>query len=331
MRMANQVQALIHDCRDHSLHLSTELRPTPSPSQYVVRVHAVGITKDELLWPEPNALPRLTAVPGFDVAGVVLVAPNAQSRFEPGGKVYACTAADRPANAREETVIEESEIAPIPKNVTFVEAAATPMSALTAAEALFERGKLIFQLSSSMNARKSVLVVGASGAVGLWAIQLALWAGVGRVVGVCGTANTKFVESIGAHAVMDYTQKSLAHEMAATSEDGKFDLVLVCVGGSMLTEAWTACKVNGHLLSIAQPIGDSRPGTGVSDGVRATFFILKMAGAVLTKLSLLVEQGHVRPVVDSVYPLEEFQLAFDRVATGRAKGKVVLKFRSSSE
>jgi NADPH:quinone reductase-like Zn-dependent oxidoreductase len=329
--MVDEIQALIHDCRDHSLHLSTELRPTPSPSQYLVRVHAAGITKDELQWAEPNALPNLTAIPGFDVAGVVLVAPSGQSKFRQGDKVYACTAAERPANAREVTVIEESEIAQMPKNVSFVDAAATPMSALTAAEALFERGNLTFESSSSENALKSVLIIGASGAVGLWAIQLARWAGVGRVVGMCSTANTKFVESMGAHAVIDYTQRSLSHEMAAKGNDEKFDLVLACVGGRTLTEAWTACKANGHLLSIAQPIGDSRPETGVSDGVHATFFILKMVGAVLTQLSLLVEQDLIRPVVDSIYSFEDFQLAFNRVATGHAKGKVVLEVRQDSE
>ena len=93
----------------------------------------------------------------------------------------------------------------------------------------------------------------------------------------------------------------------------------------MLGEAWTAVKNNGRLLSIAQPIEGSKPATGVSEGVEATFFIVSMLGERLQRLSTLIEEGYVKSVVDSVYPWDDFQKAFDYVETGRAKGKIVLR------
>jgi len=320
-----KIKSIIHDCNKHSLRLSQEPWPKPSSTQYIVRVHAVGITKGELQWPEPHELPANTAVPGFDIAGVIIQAPSPKSRYQAGERVYTMTAADRPANAREVTLIEEREIAKIPKNLGFIEAAAVPMSAFTAAEALFERGDLVYEEASPANRNRSVLIIGASGAVGIWATQLAKWAGVGRIIGVCGSKNVDFVKSLGAHAVIDHSRDSLEDFITSGGEDGKFDIVLDGVGGKMLIEAWKATKIGGFLFCIVGPIEGTRPESGVSEDVHASFFILQTLGSRLDKISALIENGHVKPFVDSVFAFEDFQEAFDRVETGRARGKVVLE------
>lgn len=329
MTTPGKMKAIIHDCKDHSLKLLRVDHPTPSPSQYLVKVHAVGITKGELQWPEPHELEAMTAVPGFDVAGTVIRAPLGASKCQPGDRIMAMTAAGRPANAREITLVEESEIALLPGALTFTDAAAVPMSALTASEALFERGGFAKEAGAPANRDKSVLVIGASGAVGIWAIQLAKWAGIGTIVGICGTKNVEFVKSLGASEVMDHSQESLEDRMLAGGEQSKFDMVLDGVGCKMLAEAWTAIKSNGTLLSIVEPVEGTRPETGVSEGVNATFFIVEWRGDRLERLSRLIEEGYAKPVVDSVFHLEDFQKAFDHVETGRARGKVILQINDS--
>jgi NADPH:quinone reductase-like Zn-dependent oxidoreductase len=321
---SDKIKSIIHDCPNRRLYLSKEPIPVPTSSQYLIQVHAVGITKGELEWSEPHELPPGTAVPGFDVAGVVLKAPSVQSKYQPGDRVYASTAAGRPANAREVSIIDESEIAGIPEGLDFVQAAAVPMSAMTAAETLFIRGGLTFGAAIPANNARSVLIIGASGAVGIWATQLAKYAGVGRIVGVCGPRNVNFVKDLGADVVIDYSEQSIGEWLVNHGNNGKFDVVLDGVGGHMLADAWRATTTNGRLFSIVQPSEDSKPSDGVSEGVSGEFFIFKNLGEELVKIEELIEQGHVEPVVDSVYAFEDFQQAFDRVETGRARGKVIL-------
>jgi NADPH:quinone reductase-like Zn-dependent oxidoreductase len=319
----SDIKAIVHDPKNHLLRLTSQREPKPSASQYLVRVYAVGITKGELQWPEPCSLP--TPIPGFDVAGIVITAPSYSSKFQAGDKVYALTAFDRPANARNLTVIEEEEIARMPNTLSFVEAAAVPMSALTAREALFDKGGLTYEANSATNKDRSLLVIGASGAVGTWAIQIAKWAGVGRVIGVCGSNNVDFVKTLGATDVIDYRKTSLREWIGIHGEDSKFELVLDGVGGETLGEAWTAVKSNGQLLSIVQPVDSSRPAVGVSASVKGTFFIVQPSGHRLNTITELIEEKSYRAVVDGVYELDDFEKAFGRAGSGHAKGKVLLK------
>jgi NADPH:quinone reductase-like Zn-dependent oxidoreductase len=318
-----QIKAIIHYPRDHSLQLLSQPDPIPSGSQYLIAVHAVGITKGELQWPEPCSLP--TPIPGFDVAGTVLAAPSPQSRFQPGDRVYALTAFDRPANAREKTVIEENELAKIPDELSFNEAAAVPMSALTAKEALFDKGGLAFEENSSSNKEHSLLIIGASGAVGIWAMQFARWAGVRRIVAVCGSSNVNLVRSLGATDTIDHQKTSLKEWAVGRDEGSKFDLVLDGVGGQSLSGAWTAVKKDGRLISIVQPVDDLKPQDGVGEGVKGSFFIVQPSGQQLAIVTDLLKQKLLKPVVDGVYSLNDFQKAFDRVESGRARGKVILE------
>jgi NADPH:quinone reductase-like Zn-dependent oxidoreductase len=185
---------LLHDPKSHKLSLSSEQTPTPTKSQYLLKTHATGITKGELLWPEPTSLG--TPIPGFDVAGAILQSPSPDSKFKEGDNVYGLTSFSRPGNTRSMTVVEESEIAPSPTNLKWTDAASVPMSGLTAWQALFTHAGLTASEKASGNEGKRVLVVGASGAVGIWAVQLAAWAGC-YVVGTLKLSQRLMVYELG--------------------------------------------------------------------------------------------------------------------------------------
>jgi NADPH:quinone reductase-like Zn-dependent oxidoreductase len=320
--LSKLTSAIHHDPQSHALTLTNHPIPTPSPTQYTLRVHAIGITKGELQWPEPLTLPF--PIPGFDVSGTILKSPSPTSKFKPGTRVYALTGFERPANAREITVVEESEIAVIPEGMRFEEAAAVPMSAETAWQGLFVQGGLRGEEDAKENREKRVLVVGASGAVGIWAVQLAKWAGAGCVMGICGTSNVDFVKSLGADEVIDHREVGLRAWIEKVAEENKFDLVIDGVGGETLREAWTAPKKDGLLLSIVQPVDGLKPETGVCEGVTGRFFIVNPNGDQLQRITEMIEKAKVKAIVDSVWKLDDYQKAWKRVESGRARGKVIL-------
>jgi NADPH:quinone reductase-like Zn-dependent oxidoreductase len=169
-----------------------------------------------------------------------------------------------------------------------------------------------------------VLVTAASGGVGLWVVQLAKLAGC-EVVGTCGPDNIEFVKSCGAVEVVNYRTTSLK-SWVEEDESRMFDVVIDCVGRSSLEEAWWAVKDNGTLISIYQPPEQLKPKELEKKGVRNLFFIMTPNGEQLKKITGLWEEGKVRPAVDSVFKFENFEKAFERVASGHAKGKVVISF-----
>jgi NADPH:quinone reductase-like Zn-dependent oxidoreductase len=199
-----------------------------------------------------------------------------------------------------------------------------PMSAETAWQALFIQAGLeeIGSADMGRNAEKRVLVTGASGGVGLWVVQLAKLAGC-EVVGTCGPDNIESVKSYGAVEVVNYRTTSLK-SWVEEDESRMFDVVIDCVGKSSLEDAWWAVKDNGTLISICQPPETLKPKGLEKEAVRNLFFIMTPNGDHLKKISGLLEEGKVRPVVDSVFKFEDFENGFKRVASGHAKGKVII-------
>lgn len=335
--------SLVHDPATNTL--SIQALPVPEPSgldQHLLRVHAVSLTNGELAWPEPSQA-RPHPIPGYDVAGTVASAPPG-SPFPPGTDVYARTGFDRPGSARGFSVALTAEMARRPHGVPAEEAATVPISALTAWQALFVHGGIaapvaategsdghraeVVAASRRANAGKRVLITAAAGGVGVWAVQLARLVGVGHVVGSCGPSNAQFVRDRGAHEVVDYTATQDLSSWADRDGGGRFDLVLDCVGGTLLEQCWRCVRDRGTLISIAQPPAPRRPASGVGEDVRGMFFIVEADGAQLELITELIETGKCRAVLDSVYALEEFEAAFDRSRGGHLRGKVVLKIGS---
>ncbi|KAF2871001.1 hypothetical protein BDV95DRAFT_494955 [Massariosphaeria phaeospora] len=317
---------------DHSKPITytfTHPPPTPTthPTSYIIRTHTAGLTRGELAWPE--ALRTAMPIPGYDFAGTIISCPKTTG-FKPGDKVYGFTGTGLEGNAREVTVALESELGHKPARLSWAEAAAVPLSALTAYQALFVHGGLepAFLENNSgrgENAGKRVLVTAASGSVGIWAAQLARLAGV-EVVGTCGPANVQFVGGLGADVVvLDYAETDVLAWVNEDREARGFDVVVDCVGGQTLSEAFKSVRRGGIVVGVAEPPDARRPGEGVEDGVRGIWFVVQPDGDQLGEVTALIEQGRCRVVVDSVFGLEQFRDAFERVESGHARGRVVLQ------
>lgn len=304
--------------------------PTIGNDDYLVKVHAVTVTGTELLWARPPE--RTISVPGVEVAGRIVVAPASSSRFAVGDEIYARTKFDRPGNAREYTVVREAEMALAPKNLTPTEAVTVPMSAQTAWQALFVQGGLKAPGSGAgHNSSTRVLVNGASGGTGVWLVQLAKHAGA-QVVGTCGPSNVEFVRSLGADTVLNYRTTALA-QWAEEDPKSKVDLVVDCVGGQSLINAWKTVKDGGLVVTIVPPADsdykwDLSPPEGVSETIKGKFFIMELNSAQLEQCTRWIEEGKAKAVTDSVWEFEDWKKAFERVDSGHARGKVVLRVES---
>ncbi|KAF1812999.1 zinc-binding oxidoreductase, partial [Eremomyces bilateralis CBS 781.70] len=315
------IPTLLWSPASKALTLSSYPPPTPTPSQHLIELHSTGLTRGELTWPEPNSCPH--PIPGRDFAGIIVGSPPTPSPrpFRPGDRVYALTSFYRPGHARTYSVAETTELARMPATLDFHEAAAVPMSALSAWQGLFTKGGLTAEERSGENEGKSVLITGASGPVGLWALQLARWSGV-RSVAVVRTGKEGLVSELGADEVVVYEEGGLREW-----GEGKVgvEVVFDCAGGKLLKEAWTVAKSGGKVVGIAEPPKDHCPTDGVKEDVKGEWFIVDQDGVMLEKITDLIDAGKVKPVVDSVWKLEEWGKAFDKVETGHPLGRVVVQ------
>ena len=220
--------------------------------------------------------------------------------------MIALTSFSRDGAAAEYIVAEPDELAPKPQSLSNVEAAAIPLSFLTAWQALFTHA----QATSD----RDILILGAAGGVGVMAVQLAGWSGMKRITATCSARNSEFVRGLGADAVVDYSCQKV---------EGVFDIVLDCVGGKARDACWQNVKDGGILVSVAEPVPEQMKTR--SEGVNCIFFIVEPNGAQLTKAGDLIEIGKLRPVVDRVFTLEDAAEAFTVLERRHTRGKIVLK------
>jgi NADPH:quinone reductase-like Zn-dependent oxidoreductase len=252
-------------------------------------------------------------VPGLDVAGTVVAVGPAVTRFAAGDEVFGIAR----GSFAEFAAARESTLARKPAALSFEQAATVAVSGLTALQGLRDAGRI--------KPGQKVLVIGASGGVGSYAVQLAKYFGA-EVTGVCGTAKADLVRSIGADHVIDYTQADFA--------DGQrhYDLIFDIGGNSRLSRLRRALTPRGTLVIAG---GEGARWTGVGRQLRAlalsvlirqrlTMFVSRHRQADLDTLRLLTEGGQIVPVVDRTYPLAEAPLAVHRLHAGHARGKIVI-------
>ena len=292
-------------------------RPSPGPGQVLVRVFYSSVNPVD--WKIASGKLRLImprtfpAVPGFDVAGTIAELGADVTGYLAGDLVHARIATNSGTGACAEFAVVGADVLNrVPAGMAPAEAAALPLAALTALQALRDRGGLPLE-----DVRQRVLVVGSSGGVGHFAVQIARAAGA-TVVGVCSGRNGALVLSLGAHEVLDYTKPD------AYRGQMPFDIVLDCVGGSPFP--WTRLLNNeGRYASIM-------PGPGVffrsalnpvaRRKVHAV--MLKSNAADLRILDRLVEARKLRVVIDRHYPIEDLRAAWKHSMTGRTVGKIVI-------
>jgi len=298
--------------------------PAVEDGQVLIRVHAASV--NPLDWHFMRGLPYLVRIKaglrrpkvsrlGADVAGQVESVGKNVTRFQPGDEVFgACTGA-----FAEYACASESALAPKPANVTFEQAAAVPVAALSALQGLRDKGRI--------QPGQKVLINGAAGGVGTFAVQIAKVFGA-DVTGVCSTRNVEMVRSIGADQVIDYTQEDF------TKSGRRYDLILDSVGNHSLSGFRRALTAEGTLVLVGGP--DSGRWVGPLMGmlkavVLSRFvsqkllpFLAKRSKDDLIVLKELIEAGKVIPIIDRRYPLSEVPEAIRYLEEGHARGKVVI-------
>jgi len=281
-------------------------KPVPQEGEALVCVHAVAITPSELSWSAytPEHLPTVV---GHDVSGVVETIGHDVTEVKIGDPVYALADFWRDGGAAEYIVVRAGDLAQKPRTVDHVHAAAVPTSALTAWQALFDHAGLV--------KGQRVLIHGASGGVGSYAVQLAHCRGL-HVIGMASTLSLEYVRKLGAEEAIDYK--------AAPFEDiiHDADAVLDTVGGETRARSWNVLRPGGVLVSTVGPVS---PEEFAQRGVRGMFFIVKPSRSQLIEIGDLIDAGAVRPMVAQILPLDQARQAFERGLRGHVQGKIVLR------
>ncbi|RYP60414.1 hypothetical protein DL770_009998 [Monosporascus sp. CRB-9-2] len=321
------------DIRTTKLILTETPFPRPlDPDDVLVRVHATAPCNGELMWAqmEPELIPdNKLPVPCQDLAGTV-VSAQLDSGFAVGDDVFCRIDATRPGAGREYTIAKKRELARKPKSLSWVDAAATPLSSLTAWQALFVHGTLDAAgihgdaAAREQNGKQRVLITGAGGSVGGWAVQLAALAGAGVVVAVCGPDKEATVKQLGATETLNYRETSV-REWATADAGRQVDLVVDCIGGETLAGCWIAVKEGGAMISVNTPPDMVKPAGLNKNLAESLFFIVDPYGKNLKEIATLIEAGKVKALVDSVWGMNDFQKAFERLQEGHAKGKIIIK------
>ncbi|KAG8531214.1 uncharacterized protein KY384_004572 [Bacidia gigantensis] len=314
----------------HDSHIPT---PEPTKGDHLIKVHSTALCARELTWPAafPDAIfsenPSKTVVPGYDLAGTVLTTEPA-SPFNIGDKIYCRTLPNRPGNCRAYTIARTNEMALMPRNLSWEDAATVPLSALTAWQCLFDKagfkpgfGTLGNDAGEDPKGKK-VLVTAAAGGVGVWLIQLARMAGMEVVAQIGSQKNAEFVKRLGATKTVNYREETLKQW---AEREGQVDLVIDSVGGKTLEQEWWAVREGGRIVGIFEPPEGRRPEELKEKNVKNEFFIMRPEGKQLQEITKLVEQGRVETVKDSVWDFDEWEKAFERSDGGHTKGKVVIR------
>ena len=303
-------------------------KPTPNNNEVLVKVHAASLNMfDWHLLTADIFLVRLNAgffkpkyrIPGADVAGRVEAVGENVSQFKAGDEVYGDLAASGCGAFAEYVAVPEKALALKPVNLTFEEAAAFPMAAVTALQGLRDAGKI--------QAGQKVLIQGASGGVGSFAVQIAKAFGA-EVTAVCSTRNVEQVRALGADHVIDYTKEDF------TKNGKQYDLILAANGYHSLKDYKGALTPKGIYVMAG---GTTKQ---MFEALLWASFVSEKNGRKLGVLSAQpkqsdlfflkgwVEAGKVKPVIDKHYPLNETAQALRYLGEGHARGKVILKVAS---
>ncbi|ARE78356.1 NAD(P)-dependent alcohol dehydrogenase [Streptomyces sp. NPDC059558] len=307
------------------LRLEEVERPTPGRGEVLVQVRAAGL--DQGVWHLMAGMPYAVRavsglrrprnrIRGMDVAGVVEAVGPDVTRFRPGDEVYGnCS-----GSFAEYACAKEGALAPKPESLDFEQAAAVPVSGCTALGAVRDSGRV--------EAGRSVLVLGASGGVGSFAVQVAKAYGA-HVTGVCSTTKTDLVRSLGADEVLDYTQED------PVDGSRRYDVILDIAGNRPISRLRRALTAGGTLAIVGGEGGGKWLGGNerqlgamllspfVGHRLRAHGTLVRSRD--LETLTELIEAGAVRPAVDRTYPLAEVPDAMARLRDGQVRGKLVIR------
>jgi len=291
-------------------------RPEPKEDQVLIHVMAAGVNPVDGLVRQGMRPRRGTEQPsiiiGYDIAGVVEKAGSKITKFKPGDAVYAYLPIGLGGGYAEYVVAKENVTALKPKNINFVKAAAVPLAAATAWEALIDEAKI--------DKGQTVLIHGGSGGVGIFAVQIAKARGC-RVIATASTANQDLLKQLGVDQPIDYTTTKFEN----VAKD--VDVVLNCVLGDTLAPSYGVVKKGGVIVSITD---DPDANECSNHGIRCTRFMAHPGAQVLEELTKLVEASKVTPIVSQTFPLKDVAKAHQQIETHHTRGKIVLTVSSSN-
>lgn len=285
-------------------------KPKLQDKSVLVEVHAAGINPiDNIL--HAGYLQQMLElsfphIMGYDVSGIVVEVGKDVRSVKVGDEVFARPNQEDAGSIAEFARIHENELAIKPKNMSHIDAASVPLAGLTAWQALVTKGNI--------NRGDKVLIHAGSGGVGTLAIQIAKYFGA-EVTTTTSSKNKDLVKSLGADLVIDYTTQSFENELS------NYDLVIDAIGGDTLTKSFKVLKKGGRLVSIK---GQDTENLSKEYGVNFEWFFMSPDGEMLTEIASLISQGTIKTVIDSTYSMKQAPEAFELLAKGRAKGKIVI-------
>lgn len=304
------------------LQLQDVAKPTPEENEVLIKIEAASVNPMD--WHKMRGAPFLVRLSGgfskpndprlgADVAGIVEAVGSGVTQFQPGDEVYGEFS---PGGLAEYVCAAENKVARKPINLSFEEAAAIPVAGLTALQGLRDHGEI--------QAGQSVLINGASGGVGTFAVQIAKAIGA-EVTGVCSTRNVDLVNSLGADHVVDYKQTDF------TRQGIRYDLIFDAVGNCSVGDYKRALTPSGNAVVVGfttmlRMVGVMLLGslTARSSDRKIAPMLAKPTQDDLNHLAELAETGKITPRIDRRYPLAEAADAIRYLETGRARGKVVI-------
>lgn len=286
-------------------------RPKPGPGDVLIRVYAAGVNPVD--WKIRQGLNRqnlhysLPVILGWDVSGVIETVGAGATRLKKGDAVYSRPDITRDGAYAEYIIARESEVALKPLNLDHAHAAAIPLAALTAWQAIFD--------GADLRAGQRVLIHAAAGGVGGYAVQLARWKGA-HVIGTASGKNRDYVRDLGADEVIDYTStrfEDVVHDV---------DVVFDTIGGDTQQRSWKVLKKGGILVStLTTPSQEEAK----AHGARGIHIYVQPNQKQLTEIAWLVESGKFRSLLEVVLPLSEARKAHELSQTGHTRGKIVLE------
>ncbi len=280
--------------------------PQPGPGEIRIRVIAAGVNPMD--WKVRRGVMKLPLpmTMGLDVAGVVDAIGPEVDAFQSGERIFAKASMEHGGYA-EYTVTSVSQAALMPDSIGFVEAAAVPTAGLTAWQSLFD--------IAGLEKGQSILIHGAAGGVGSFAVQFAKWKGA-HVIGTASAGNAQFLKNIGADEVIDYkTQRfeDVVHNV---------DVVLDTIGEDTFERSWGVLRPGGFLVTTVANVPE---GAAEAHGVRAKHIVSQADGRELAQIAAIIDERQIKPIVTTVLPLAEARKAQEMSESRHTRGKIVLR------
>jgi NADPH:quinone reductase-like Zn-dependent oxidoreductase len=285
-------------------------RPEPNDDQLLVRVIGAGVNpvdgmiRSGMFADEHRAFPIIL---GGDIAGVVEKAGSKITKFKAGDPVFAYVSLDNSGGYAQYALATEREVAPKPQSLTYVQAAAVPIVAMTAWQALIDTAKL--------GSGQTVLIHGGSGGVGSFAIQIAKARGA-KVIATASTQNQELLKQLGADVTIDYTKEKF-EDLAKD-----VDVVLDSVGGDTLERSYGVIKKGGFISTLVSRLDQAEL---QKHGVRGAEIWVKPNSAELAEITKLIEEKKIKVIISQVLELKDAAKAQQQAATHHTRGKIVLK------